>query len=148
VHGPEAVDSPMVMARVLADEGAYLRHSEILALYVNRAERERSPSPFQGAFDLTDLSSALASIERLETLRSRLLRDNDRHALRALRDAAIRFKDQAAAQAELEPANAEGRIRAEIADWLRVWLQTPEVFKGWVELRRRSKDFRDKFGDI
>jgi hypothetical protein len=38
VFGKPAVDPPMMIARLLADEGAELRHSEIMALHVERAE--------------------------------------------------------------------------------------------------------------
>ena len=35
----------------------------------------------------------------------------------------------------------------EIAQWLTIWLQTPEAFEGWITLRQRSKDFQEKFVD-
>jgi len=33
----------------------------------------------------------------------------------------------------------------EAAQWLAVWLQSPELFSDWLDLRRRSPDFRKKF---
>ncbi len=33
----------------------------------------------------------------------------------------------------------------EIAEWFTVWLQTPEIFDDWLELRRRSANFREQF---
>ena len=36
VYGKPAVESPMRIARLLADEGAELRHSEIMDLYLQR----------------------------------------------------------------------------------------------------------------
>jgi hypothetical protein len=36
--------------------------------------------------------------------------------------------------------------QAEIAEWLKVWIQTPSLFADWLELRRRSPDFQKKFG--
>jgi hypothetical protein len=149
IYGADAVDSPMVIARILADEGAYLRHAEIMGLYVRRAEHRGGQPSFQDALNFEDLGSALASIEKLEVLRTRLLRDKDRHGLRSLREAAIRCKDQADAKSGSSPLDAmAGLIQSEIAEWLRVWLQTPEVFTRWVELRQRSRDFKEKFGNI
>ena len=46
--GKSAVDSPMVIARLLADEGAVLRHSEIMELYVER----NSDRPYEPVCDL------------------------------------------------------------------------------------------------
>ena len=35
--------------------------------------------------------------------------------------------------------------KAEIAGWLGVWLQQPELFPDWLDLRRRSEDYRRRF---
>src|SRR5260370_5015132 len=35
--------------------------------------------------------------------------------------------------------------QAEVAQWLAVWLQSPSLFDDWLDLRRRSPDFRKKF---
>ena len=45
VFGKPAVDPPMTIARLLADEGAELRHSEIMALHVERAEDRPYDAP-------------------------------------------------------------------------------------------------------
>jgi hypothetical protein len=37
--------------------------------------------------------------------------------------------------------------KVEIAEWFTIWLQSPEIFENWIELRRVSKDFKEKFGD-
>jgi hypothetical protein len=149
VCGPEAVDSPMVTARVLADEGAHLRHAEILDLFVKRAGQKQKPGGVEDGLKFDDLISARLSIERLEKLRSVTARDDDRHGERAVRDAAIHYKAQALARAESEPTGTVAHeMQIEIAEWLRVWLQTPTIFGGWIELRLRSKDFLDKFGPI
>ena len=34
----------------------------------------------------------------------------------------------------------------EISKWLMVWLQSPELFSDWLDLRRRSPEFRKRFG--
>jgi len=37
--------------------------------------------------------------------------------------------------------------KAEIAEWFRLWLQMPQGFEMWLDLRRVSPDFRCQFGD-
>ena len=90
-YGESAVDSPMVVARLLADEGAELRHSEIMKLYVERA----SDRPYDGAFRnivrTRDLKSTLASIRDLENLRRKYAKENDKQGLRLVREAAQRL---------------------------------------------------------
>jgi hypothetical protein len=54
---------------------------------------------------------------------------------------------QAAELAARDPS-ADQRLRreqAEVAEWFAVWLQTPNLFEDWVELRRRSAQFRELF---
>jgi Ni/Co efflux regulator RcnB len=36
--------------------------------------------------------------------------------------------------------------KAEIRQWFRVWLETPDAFFDWLELRKRSPEFVEKFG--
>jgi hypothetical protein len=33
----------------------------------------------------------------------------------------------------------------EISEWLSVWLQSPELFSDWLDLRRRSPEYKKKF---
>jgi len=148
-YGAAAVDSPMVIARLLADEGAELRHSEIMALYVKRAANRPYDAAILGVGDIHDLKSAAAVIKNLENLRRKYSAENDRGGLRVIRETAIRLKAGAAEQGQRLNVEAVTRlINSEIAQWLTVWLQTPEVFEGWLTLRQRSPEFHDKFGRL
>lgn len=148
-YGQGAVDPPMITARLLADEGAHLRHAEIMRLHVSRASKRPYDAAFRGALRFDNLRTTLASLRDLENLRRKLTRENDRHGLRSMLDAVITAKAAALAAADRPLLDAVTRhIQAEIAEWLRVWLQTPEVFENWVMLRRRSSSFKDKFGEI
>src|SRR6476620_8589507 len=64
--GPAAVESPMVLARRLADEGAALRHSEIMNLFVERNVDGPYESIFRNILKLDDLRSAATTIRNLE----------------------------------------------------------------------------------
>jgi hypothetical protein len=146
-YGESAVESPMVIARLLADEGAELRHSEIMNLYVERS----SDRPYDGAFRnivrIVDLKSTLASIRNLENLRRKYLEANDKQGLRLIRETAISSKQTAAESAKKKNLDEPTRaVNAEISQWFTVWLQTPEVFESWAALRQRSPDFIEKFG--
>ena len=138
VYGKPAVESPMIIARLLADEGAELRHSEIMELFVERYEDQPYTAEFRNVMKLGSLRSALASIRRLENLRRKFAAEKDKEGLRQVRERTI------AAKKALKKTPEE----KEIAQWLTVWLQTPEAFEGWVALRKRSKEFTKLFGDI
>lgn len=142
--GASAVESPMVIARQLADEGAELRHSEIMELFVERRSELPYEAVFRNIIDLTDFKTSLASIRNLENLRRRFAADGDKEGLRLLREKVIDAKKRVPAKHE----STNQLQQAEIAEWLRIWLESPELFESWIMLRRNSADFAAKFGDI
>src|SRR5580765_346799 len=99
-YGPSAVDSPMIIARLLADEGAVLRHSEIMKLYVERASDRPYDAALRGIMKSDDFRTAAASIKNLENLRRKYKSENDKEGLRLVRDAALRQKRAAIERAE------------------------------------------------
>ncbi len=141
--GARAVDSPMVIARLLADEGAELRHSEIMQLYVAReTERQREPT-YSSIFDAAGLDRLLLSLQKAEKIRQTLDTKNDIDAIRRLRRAAIKAKETAVKKSGEERLSDEVRNeQEEAARWLTIWLQSPELFENWVQLRLRSDEFQ------
>ncbi len=147
--GQYAVDSPMRIARLLADEGADLRHSEIMELYIARVSNRPYEAAFRNVLNISGLKGALRSIRDLESLRRKYANQDDREGLRLVRETGINGKLMAAETAERVRIDEVTRqINAEIVQWFTIWLQTPEVFDTWVDLRQRSQDFVDKFGNI
>jgi len=145
--GRGAVDSPMAIARLLADEGAELRHSEIMELYVKRHARSPYDAMFFNIMKLADLGQTHGTIRNLENLRKKLAGENDKEGLRLLREKALKGKSHALEMAaDQRLANTARLENAEIAEWLTIWLQLPEIFENWVTLRQNSADFREKFG--
>lgn len=137
VYGESAVETPMKIARLLADEGAELRHSEIMQLFVDRYEARPYTAEFRNILKLETFSQALSSIRNLENLRKKFFADSDKEGLRLVRERTIQAKN------ELD----KSAISVEIAQWLTVWLQTPDAFENWIALRKRSPDFIAKFED-
>ncbi len=148
-YGKQAVESPMRIARLLADEGADLRHSEIMELYLARTANRPYDAAFRNVLDVSDFKSALTSLRNLDSLRRKYKSEGDKEGLRHVRDTALSGKQQALETAERTRIDdATRQTNAEIAEWFTVWLQTPEIFDSWVDLRRRSAQFVEKFGQI
>ncbi|HEX8250579.1 MAG TPA: hypothetical protein VF599_20565 [Pyrinomonadaceae bacterium] len=144
--GQSAVDSPMKMARLLADEGAELRHSEIMRLDVERRLESPYDAMFRNILKFSDFRQTLASIRNLENLRRKFLAENDKEGLRLVRETARRGKSRAQMIAGNEKVEESKRAeKAEIAEWFTIWLQSPEIFENWVGLRQNSKDFKERF---
>ena len=64
--------------------------------------------------------------------------EGDKNGIRQIRERVIDTRKK------LSDGTAD---EAEIAEWLTVWLQTPDAFETWVSLRKRSADFKKRFGD-
>ena len=147
--GKAALESPMTIARTLADEGAELRHSEIMELYISRAGDRPYDAAFRNILKMDGLATALSSIRDLENLRRKYAADADKDGLRHARQTAFDAKKELARRLD-DPRveDVDRQVAAEINEWLSHWLQTPQLFADWVDIRQRSRDFIEKFGKI
>ncbi|HKS28615.1 MAG TPA: hypothetical protein VJS44_12385 [Pyrinomonadaceae bacterium] len=144
--GEGAVESPVRMARLLADEGAELRHAEVLELDAQRRSADPHEAMFRNLLKFADFKQAAASLRNLENLRLQFVRSNDQAGLRRVRETALKGKQRAQMIAGNRNVDAQKRAeKGEIARWFTVWLEQPEIFQDWLELRRRSKEFRSLF---
>ena len=144
--GEGAVASPMILARLLADEGAELRHAEIMELDVERRTESPYDAMFRNVLKFSDFKQAIISIRNLENLRRKFLREADKEGLRLVRETALRGKRRAqmiSKNEKVEPLKRDEK--AEIAEWFTIWMQNPDIFESWVALRQNSKDFKKKF---
>ncbi|HEY8559108.1 MAG TPA: hypothetical protein VIL74_01800 [Pyrinomonadaceae bacterium] len=141
-----AVDSPMTIARLLADEGAELRHAEILELDVKRRLESPYDAMFRNILKFSDFKQTLISIRRLENLRRKFAAENDKEGLHLVRETALKGKNRAQMISKNEKVEEKKRAeKAEIAEWFTLWMQSPEIFENWVALRQNSKEFQEKF---
>lgn len=138
--GDQAVDPPMTIARLLADEGAELRHSEIMELHVEHFAELPYEAEFRELLKFDDLRRSLRSIRQAENLRRKFAADSDNAGLRKLRDKTVAAKQELIA--------GRSAKNAEIAEWITLWLQSPELFEQWIKLRLASADFVSQFGEV
>ena len=145
--------SPAEVARLLADEGAELRHPEIIEsdvrwrepLVNSRMDKFAEVEPLSSGARL-NIQDAAVLISKMEKLRREFEGDDDVSGLDELRALAADARQSAEAVGKNRKLNETVRgEQSEIAEWLKVWLQTPMLFENWLELRRRSHEFRRKF---
>ena len=127
--------SPASIARVLADHGARLGHPEVLQADVRWRERQHVFTPDDLAFDTID--AAFTFIEKLQQA-------DDPQSLRQSVQL-IKHELEHLAALPTVPANRRAVAR-EAGQWLTVWLQNPQIFPEWLELRRSTDKFRELFG--
>lgn len=129
--------SPASIARVLADHGARLGHPEILQADTRWRERQHLFTPADLAFD--SIIAAFAFIEKLQQA----------HDEPSLRQSVQQIKHELDHLAGMPSVPANRRaVAREAAQWLTVWLQNPQIFPEWLDLRRSTDEFRDLFGTL
>ncbi len=134
--GPDAVEGPASIARVLADHGARLEHPEVLRADAVWRERRQLFTFEDLNFGTLDAASAL--IEKIETLRREF---EDTSKFEDLRQQVRQIKTEL----ELLATQREKRLAQEVAQWLTIWLQNPQIFGEWLALRRATAEFKDRF---
>ena len=123
--------SPASIARVLADHGARLGHPEILQADSRWREQQHLFTADDLAFDTIDAANAF--IEKLEQL-------SQTHDRQSLRQSVQQLKQELDLMATKRP------VAREAAQWLTVWLQNPQIFTEWLDLRRSTAEFQELFG--
>lgn len=132
--------SPASIARALADHGVRLGHPEILQTDMHWRERNHLFTSEDLTFGTIDAANAL--IEKIEILRQQF--ENNLAIAERLRYEVRQLK----IELDLLAANekAENRdLAQEVAQWLTIWLQTPQIFGEWLSLRRATADFQARF---
>ncbi len=146
--GEGAVEAPVVVARLLADEGAELRHAEVLELDTRHRSADPYEAMFRNVLKFSTFEQAAASLKNLENLRRQFTRTKDQEGLRRVRETALKGKQRAQMIARNRNVDERKRAeKAEIAEWFTVWLQSPKLFQDWLELRQHSADFRERFSE-
>lgn len=123
--------SPASIARVLADHGAPLRHPEILQ--ADASWREKQLLFTAEDLELASIEAALRLIKKVQQFESDPpMREHLRQAVRSLKS-------------ELDLLSSRSQLAAEVAEWLTVWLQNPQIFAEWLDLRQNTAEFRNRF---
>jgi hypothetical protein len=143
--GAGAAASPATIARTVADEGAVLRHPEVFECDRRWREENLKKWTFREAMDFADLASAFASVVKLEERRIELQAGSDAQGLKDLREVVISLRKDLLLKARSKIFETQRQQLKEIAYWLAVWLQAPELFSDWLDLRRRSDEFGKRF---
>ena len=131
------VESPARIARVLADHQVRLRHPEVLAADSKWRETQIIRWPEPREFDFETIENAVSSMKQLEALRNRFSAEGN--------DTALQIVVEHARELKLELARKRTEFANELAQWLTIWLQNPEIFMDWLELRQNSSEFRQRF---
>ncbi len=95
------------------------------------------------------LEEAESTLRRLDAMwrESRAAGDEERaaHVLEIAREGRRRAQMIAGNRRVAAAKRAE---KEEIRQWFRVWLETPELFFDWLEMRKQAGEFVERFGRV
>lgn len=93
----------------------------------------------KGLLSFSDLIQAEQTLHRLEDLRQRFLSAGDKKGVEYCRHLALLGRQRARAIGRNPRVGQQKRQeKQEIELWFGVWLETPDLFADWLELRKRS----------
>jgi hypothetical protein len=139
-HGEEGKTGSDYVADVLKGAG----------LKVNLSQLEEVEDQFEEEFEdllhFKTLADAEVSLMRLDELSRRFKTHGEKAAAERVLDIARLGKRRAEMIARNHKVERHKREeKEEIANWFRIWLETPDAFFDWLDVRKKSPDFHTKF---
>lgn len=116
-------------------------------------EREEAEERFEDEFEdilhFRTLKDAEVSLTRLDELWRRFKDHEEPAAAQRVLEIARLGKRRAEMIARNRKVETKKREeKQEIAEWFRIWLQAPDTFFNWLDVRKESAQFKEQFGEI
>ncbi len=116
-------------------------------------EREEAEDRFEEEFEdilhFKTLQDAEVSLTRLDELWRRFKDHEEPAAAQRVLEIARLGKRRAEMIARNHKVEAKKREeKKEIAEWFRIWLETPDAFFNWLDVRKASAPFKEQFGEL
>lgn len=139
-YGDEGRTASDYVANVLKDAGLKV------ALTLQEEAEEQYEEEFEDLLHFKTLEDAEVSIMRLDELMRKFQTHDERAAVERVLNIARLGKRRAEMIARNQKVEAQKRLeKEEIANWFRIWLETPDVFFDWLDVRKQSPDFQARF---
>ncbi len=129
------------IASVLKDAGRRI-------VWSTRADEEdRYEEEFEDLLHFSTMEEAEMTLVRLDELLRKFGAAGERAAAERVLEVARLGHRRAQMIARNRRVDARKRAeKQEIVNWFRIWLETPDAFFDWLEMRKRSPEFRRQFG--
>lgn len=117
---------------------------------VTLSQQEEAEDKYEEEFEdllhFRTLQDAEVSLMRLDELMRRFRDHEELAAVERVLNVARLGKRRAEMIARNPKVEAQKRAeKSEIASWFRIWLETPDAFFDWLDVRKQSQEFRTKF---
>ena len=120
---------------------------------IQLTDREEAEDRFEEEFEdilhFKTLQDAEVSLTRLDELARRFRTHGEQSAVGRVLEIARLGKRRAEMISRNRKVDEKKRQeKREIAEWFRIWLETPDAFFNWLDVRKASPEFRATFGEI
>jgi hypothetical protein len=138
--GPGGKTSPDYIAGVLETAGMRI-------VWSTKADTQgHYEEEFQDLLHFATLEDAELCIMRLDELYRKFKQEEERAAVERVFEVARMGRRRAEMIARNHKVEPEKRAeKEEIMQWFKVWLDTPDAFFDWLEVRKASPDFQKRF---
>lgn len=133
------------IANVLRQAGA---HVEFDGRYVDPRIEQPYAGRLQGLLRFGDFDETESAIQKLDALYREYREVSDRVGTSLVRTLVLKGKQRAESLATNSRVNPEKRReKQEISRWFKIWLDLPDLFFDWLELRKQSEEFQRLFSN-
>ncbi|MGD0957772.1 MAG: hypothetical protein ABR953_13225 [Candidatus Acidiferrales bacterium] len=138
--GARGKTSPDYIVSVLEEAG-------MRVVWSTRSDTEgRYEEEFTDLLHFSTLAEAEMCLVRLDELLRKFAVEGERSAAERVREVARLGRRRAEMIARNHKVDAQKREeKEEIAHWFVIWLETPGAFFDWLEVRKQSSEFKEKF---
>jgi hypothetical protein len=142
-HGEAGKTASDYIAEVLKSAGW-----KVVLTQPEEAEEEYEEE-FEDLLHFKTLEDAEVSLTRLDELMRKFRAHGEKAAVERVLDVARLGKRRAEMIARNNKVDAYKRAeKEEIANWFRIWLETPDAFFDWLDVRKQSPEFQEKFPSL
>ncbi len=141
--GADHKTSPSYIANVLREAGARVDYDD---RYVDPWIPEPYARRLDGLLQFHNFDDTESALRKLDEAYREYRSASDRVGTGLVRSIVIKGRQRAESIAGNPRVRPEKRReKEEIARWFRVWLDLPDLFFDWVEMRKRSEEFGQIF---
>jgi hypothetical protein len=140
--GAAGKTSPEYIAEVLGQAG-------MRVIWATDSDTEdKYEEEFHDLLHFSNLEEAEICVMRLDELLRKFRAEGEKAAAQRVLDVALlgrRRAEMISRNPRVDPVKRAEK--EEILQWFKVWLETPDAFFDWLELRKQSPDFIKRFGE-
>jgi hypothetical protein len=124
-----------------------LKEAGMRVVWSTRSDTEdKYEEEFSDLLHFSNFTEAEMCLVRLDELLRKFSTEGERQATERVREIARLGRRRAEMISRNHKVEAENRAqKEEVAHWFGIWLETPDAFFDWLEVRKQSPDFQKKF---